>query len=78
VTSGDFRLVVGVNAPEVLDGLGEPNSESLLRLTIPVMVGLKLQQIVNIDQPNEIMNNVGTLKLEWTDPELAYNPDDCN
>jgi hypothetical protein len=33
---------------------------------------------VNIDQPNEIMNDVGTLKLEWTDPALAFNPDDCN
>jgi len=78
LTSGDFRLVVGVNAPEVLEGQGEPNSESVLELAIPVSVGIKLQQIVNIDQPNEIMNNVGTLKLEWTDPGLAFNPDDCN
>ena len=78
VTSGDFRLQVGVNAPEVLEGQGQPNSESLLMLAIPVKVGMKLQQIVNIDQPNEIMNDVGTLKLEWTDPALAFNPDDCN
>ena len=78
LTSGDFRLLVGVNAPEVLEGQGQPNSESLLELAIPVKVGLKLQQIVNIDQPNEIMNDVGTLKLEWTDPALAFNPDDCN
>jgi len=77
-TSGDFKLQVGVNAPEVLEGQGQPNSESLLELAIPVKVGLKLQQIVNIDQPNEIMNDVGTLKLEWTDPALAFNPDDCN
>jgi hypothetical protein len=77
-TSGDFTLQVGVNAPEVLDGQGQPNSESLLKLAIPVMVGLKLQQIINIDQPNEIMNDVGTLKLEWTDPALAFNPDDCD
>jgi len=73
LTSGDFRLVVGVNAPEVLEGEGEPNSESLLKLAIPVMVGIKLQQIVTIDQPNEIMNNVGTLSWKWTDPELAFN-----
>jgi hypothetical protein len=78
LTSGDFRLQVGVNAPEVLEGQGQANSESLLKLAIPVKVGLKLQQIVNIDQPNEIMNDVGTLKLEWTDPALAFNPDDCN
>ena len=78
VQSGDFRLQVGVNAPEILEGQGQPNSESLLKLAIPVKVGLKLQQIVNIDQPNEIMNVVGTLKLEWTDPALAFNPDDCD
>jgi len=78
MTSGDFRLQVGVNAPEVLDGQGQANSESLLKLAIPVEVGLKLQQIVNIDQPNEIMNDVGTIKLEWTDPALAFNPDDCS
>jgi hypothetical protein len=78
VTSGDFRLLAGINAPEVLDGQGQPNSESVLRLPTPVKVGLKLQQIVNIDQPNEIMTDVGTLKLEWTDPALAFNPDECN
>jgi hypothetical protein len=78
MTSGDFILQVGVNAPEVLQGQGQPNAESLLKLAIPVMVGLKLQQIVNLDQPNEIMNDVGTLRLDWIDPALAFNPDDCN
>ncbi len=78
MTSGDFILQVGVNASEVLDGQAEANTESLLELAIPVKVGLKLQQIINIDQPNEIMNDVGTLKLEWTDPALAFNPDDCD
>ncbi len=78
LTSGDLRLLVGVNAPEVLDGEGTPNSESLLDLAIPVQVGLKLQQIINIDQPNEIMDDVGTLKLVWTDPALAFDPATCN
>ncbi len=78
LTSGDFKLLVGVNAPDALNGQGQPNSESLLKLAIPVKVGLKLQQIVNIDQPNEIMNDVGTLKLEWTDPALAFDPGTCN
>jgi hypothetical protein len=78
VQSGDFRLLVGINAPEVLVGQGQPNSESILKLAIPVKVGLKLQQIINIDQPNEIINIAGTLRLDWTDPELAFNPDDCD
>jgi len=77
-TSGDFKLQVGINAPEVLDGQGQPNSENVMILAIPVRVGLKLQQIVNIDQPNEIMNDVGTLRLDWTDPALAFNPDSCD
>jgi hypothetical protein len=77
-TSGDFRLQVGVNAPEVLTGQAQPNSESVLQLPIPVQVGLKLQQIVAINQQDEIMNDVGTLKLEWTDPALAFNPDECD
>ncbi len=78
LTSGDFRLLAGVNAPEVLEGQASPNTESVLELPIPVQVGIKLQQIVNIDQPNEFMSDVGTLKLEWTDPALAFNPDECN
>jgi Neurotransmitter-gated ion-channel ligand binding domain len=78
LSSGDFNLQVGINAPEVLEGKGQPNTESILELAIPVYVGLKLQQIINIDQPNEIMKDVGTLKLEWTDPALAFNPDECN
>jgi hypothetical protein len=78
LTGGDFRLLAGVNAPEVLEGQGQPNTESVLKLPIPVQVELKLQQTVNIDQPNEIMNDVGTLKLEWADPAPAFRPDNCN
>jgi hypothetical protein len=74
---GDYRLLAGVNAPQVLEGEGEPNSERILQLPIPVQIGFKLQQIVDIDPSKEIMNAVGTVKMEWTDPALAFNPDDC-
>jgi len=77
-TSGDFRLLAGVDAPQVASGDGEPNSEDVLRLPIEVQTGLKLQQIVAIDQQNEIMTAVGTLKLAWKDPKLAFSPDECN
>ncbi len=69
-TSGDYRLVAGVNAPEVLTGAAQANSQSVFVLPIPVSVGFKLQQIISIDQQNEIMNDVGTLRLEWTDPSI--------
>ena len=78
LTSGDFSLLAGVNAAGVRKGEGQPNTESVIMLPIPVQVGFKLQQIVNIDQPNEIMNDVGTLRLEWTDPALAFDPAKCN
>ena len=77
-TGGDFRLQVGVNAPEVLTGKAQSNSEGVLQLPIPVQVGIKLQEVVAINQQDEIMNDVGTIKLEWTDPALAFNPDECN
>ena len=42
-----------------------------------MQTGLKLQQIVAIDQSNEIMTAVGTIKLAWQDPRLAFSPDEC-
>jgi hypothetical protein len=77
-TSGEFRLLAGVNAPEVISGAAEPNSADVLHLPTVVEVGLKLQQIVSIDQSNEIMTAVGTLKMTWKDPKLAFSPDDCS
>jgi hypothetical protein len=76
-TSGEFRLLAGVNAPDVLSGMAEPNSQEVLRLPTLVQTGLKLQQIVSIDQSNEIMTAVGTIKLAWQDPRLAFSPDEC-
>jgi hypothetical protein len=78
VTSGEFRLLAGVDAPQVLTGVAEPNSQQVLRLPTEVQTGLKLQQIVMIDQSNEIMTAVGTIKLAWKDPKLAFSPDECN
>jgi hypothetical protein len=77
-TAGDFRLLAGVDAPQVEGGSGEPNSTTILRLPIEVQTGIKLQQIVAIDQQNEIMTAVGTLKMGWKDPRLAFSPDECN
>ena len=76
--SGNFRLLAGVNAPEVASGKASPNSDQVLRLPTQVQAGIKLQQIVMIDQSNEIMTAVGTIKLAWKDPKLAFSPDECN
>ena len=77
-TSGDFRLLAGVNAPEVSSGNADANSQDIIHLPTEVQTGIKLQQIVSIDQSNEIMTAVGTVKLAWQDPKLAFSPDECD
>ncbi len=77
-TSGEFLLLAGVDAPEVTSGSSEANSQDVMRLPTEVQTGIKLQQIVMIDQSNEIMTAVGTIKLAWKDAKLAFSPDSCN
>ena len=74
-TAGNFRLMMGLNAPEVLLGQGEPTGRQLLREPIPVGIGVKLQQITQVDQKAENYGVVATLVLHWHDPALAFDPE---
>ncbi len=76
-TSGDYRLLVGRNVPEVLTGQPSPTDETLLQKPIEVEVGIKLQQIANIDQKSENYSAVATLTMLWNDPALAFRVDEC-
>lgn len=77
LTYGDYRILLGVNAPHVLSGQAQTEGRLVAREPIEVGIGLVLEQIIEVDQQSEFFTVVGNLKMEWSDPALAFNPESC-
>jgi len=77
-SSGDYRLLVGINAPEVLTGEAVHSEEGIIMEPTPVAIGIKVQQIIEVDEQNEFFNAAASLQMEWDDPNLAFSPDECD
>ena len=73
-TTGDFRLLVGINAPEVLQGRAKPWGRSIVKEPIEVRTAIQLDQITSISQISQNFSVVGNLFMEWIDPFLCLQP----
>jgi len=76
-TSGTYNLLIGRNYPGVLTGKATAFGEALLQHPINASIGIKLQQIANIDQKSENYSAVAATLIEWNDPALAFRSDEC-
>jgi hypothetical protein len=74
-TAGSYRLLIGLDAPEVLQGKGEPGGRDILQHATLVSIGVKMQQLTSVNQKSENFGVVATIVMHWQDPRLAYNPE---
>ncbi len=77
-TTGEFRAVVGLNTPEVLSGQISDGARPALKSPIEVQVGIKVDRISQVDSAEEDFTVIGSIRLDWRDPDLAFSPDTCD
>ncbi len=73
-----FRLLVGLNAPEVLTGTAEVQGGPIIEEPIVVQTGMRLNRISGVDSKDESFTMLGSLRMDWVDPAYAFSPDECD
>jgi hypothetical protein len=76
-TAGDFRALLGLNAPEVLAGQAAATGDTVLKKPVEVQVGVRIERISEVDSQGEDFTVLGSMRMDWTDPALTFSPDEC-
>lgn len=75
--SAEYRLLIGVNDPQVLTGTADITERPVIDAPIAVTVWLEVDQISGVDQREENFSIVGSLNMTWQDPLRAFRRDVC-
>jgi hypothetical protein len=76
-STGDYRLLIGIDAPQILTGQAEVTGDPIIREPFEIQIGFELLQITGVDQQNKNFGIVGIMRAEWTDHAQAFDASDC-
>jgi len=74
--TGNYRILLGIDAPEVLEDIGHNIGDPIIREPTTIHVGFELQQITDVNQRGENFGVVGVFRAEWIDHTQAFDASD--